>query len=262
MAQIYKITNKINNKIYVGKSIKDDSSYLGSGLQIGPAIKKYGKENFTKEIIEECSEDILDQREIYWIDILDARNTKIGYNISIGGSGGDHYWKTLSEEEKIAHNKKISNARAGQKTDYSEERRTNVKAGLAEFWKVHKDDTVWLLSRVASKKYILCNGTDFIRIENLKSYCEENNLSECGLCTIATGKGLRPSKGWYCFYDNNESNNEVLDKIAILESTYKEQRQKYIDSINNKPKYTCIHCGKLVTQSKLNMWHNDRCKNK
>ena len=231
MAEIYKTTNMVNGKIYVGKSIKSDSSYLGSGLQINAAIKKYGRENFTKEIIEECLADILDEREIYWIDILDARNTKIGYNISIGGTGGDHYWKTLTEEERKIHNNKISISRTGQQTDYSEERRSNVKAGLNKFWKDKKNDTEWLRSRISPKKYILSDGKDFIRIENLSSFCKENKLSNSKLCSIATGNNINPVKGWYCFYDTDDiDNNNILNKISELkiegERRYQEFRKR------------------------------------
>ena len=51
---IYKTTNLINGKIYIGQSIRKFSkSYLGSGVKILNAIKKYGKENFKVEILED-----------------------------------------------------------------------------------------------------------------------------------------------------------------------------------------------------------------
>ena len=86
---IYKTTNLINNKIYIGKDSKNNPLYLGSGKILNQAIKKYGIDNFKKEILEECNESIVDNREIYWIDYYNARDRSIGYNIAKGGSGGD-----------------------------------------------------------------------------------------------------------------------------------------------------------------------------
>lgn len=85
---IYKTTNLVNGKIYIGKDKNNNPSYLGSGNILKLAIKKYGKENFTKETIEEClTEEIWLLREKYWIKHFDSINT--GYNIAEGGQGGD-----------------------------------------------------------------------------------------------------------------------------------------------------------------------------
>jgi group I intron endonuclease len=88
---IYKVTNNINGKVYIGqstKSIDESSDYYGSGLLIKHAIKKYGIENFTKDILCECiSIEELNDRERFYINQYDSVN--IGYNISIGGNGGD-----------------------------------------------------------------------------------------------------------------------------------------------------------------------------
>lgn len=87
---IYKITNTINGKIYIGKTEKTDNLDYYAGLLIKRSLEKYGKNNFVKEILEECeNREILDKREIYWIDFLDSRNPKIGYNIAPGGEGFD-----------------------------------------------------------------------------------------------------------------------------------------------------------------------------
>jgi group I intron endonuclease len=84
---IYKTTNLINNKIYVGQDSKNDPSYLGSGKIIKDAIKKYGESNFIKEILEECTtKEELDEREIYWINKLNSINSEIGYNLALGGN--------------------------------------------------------------------------------------------------------------------------------------------------------------------------------
>lgn len=53
---IYKTVNTINNKIYVGQDVHDNPAYYGSGKYLKNAIKKYGKTNFLKIILEYCSQ--------------------------------------------------------------------------------------------------------------------------------------------------------------------------------------------------------------
>ena len=88
--QIYKITNLINHKIYIGKDTTSDPNYFGSGLLIKRSISKYGIYNFIKEVIDETDDYLeLSKKEIYWISEYDSTKREIGYNISSGGDGGD-----------------------------------------------------------------------------------------------------------------------------------------------------------------------------
>lgn len=109
---VYKTTNKINGKIYVGQRLmsnrKDNWTYLGSGDKIIRSVKKYGKRNFYRETIEWCYKHNINSRETYWIDKLDSRNTLIGYNIHRGGIGG----KSIIRPEEIK--KKISDSLKGR----------------------------------------------------------------------------------------------------------------------------------------------------
>jgi len=85
---IYKTTNLVNGKFYVGKDAKNSKHYYGSGTILNHAIKKYGKKNFKKEILEYCKNlEELDIREKYWISELNA--VSLGYNLTDGGTGGD-----------------------------------------------------------------------------------------------------------------------------------------------------------------------------
>ena len=106
--QIYKITNLINKKIYIGKDTTSDINYFGSGLLINRAFKKYGKEHFTKEIIDESDNyEELSKKEIYWIEKYNSTDRQIGYNISKGGDGGDVFTNHPDLEiikEKISKN--------------------------------------------------------------------------------------------------------------------------------------------------------------
>jgi hypothetical protein len=90
---IYKITNLINGKFYIGKhqteNLNDD--YMGSGKLIKNAISKYGKDNFKKDILFIFdNEDLMDkkEKEIVTEDFCENKNT---YNICIGGTGGFGY---------------------------------------------------------------------------------------------------------------------------------------------------------------------------
>lgn len=110
---IYKTKNKITGKIYIGQDKNNNSDYLGSGKILRQSIEKYGKENFEKEILQECySKEHLDLAEKHWIKYYNSTDRNIGYNITIGGSGGD----TISnhpDREEIC--KKISNSNVGNK---------------------------------------------------------------------------------------------------------------------------------------------------
>lgn len=109
--RIYKIINLVNDKFYVGKDSTDNDNYWGSGILIRKAIKKYGIENFAREIIEYCNDlDELSEREKYWIKELDA--IKYGYNIARGGEGGDTLSKNPRREEII---EKIRASNLGKK---------------------------------------------------------------------------------------------------------------------------------------------------
>ena len=99
MGYIYKITNTINDKIYIGQTCtsiqyrwyghkKDALSYRRNG-HLQNAIRKYGFENFNIEEIEECDSDKLNEREMYWIKYYDSYNN--GYNSNIGGDGLHKY---------------------------------------------------------------------------------------------------------------------------------------------------------------------------
>jgi group I intron endonuclease len=102
---IYKTTNLINGKIYIGQDTNNDPNYMGSGKIIKEAIKKYGKSRFVKEILEECKTiDQLNEREIYWISLFNSTDNKIGYNILRGGLGSKGFKQSPDVIEKIREN--------------------------------------------------------------------------------------------------------------------------------------------------------------
>ena len=89
---IYKITNKLNGKIYIGqhKAVKfEPDVYQGSGKLLLRAYDKYGKENFDNELICECTDQSdMDEKEIFYINLFESTNSNLGYNLTPGGFGG------------------------------------------------------------------------------------------------------------------------------------------------------------------------------
>lgn len=130
---IYKITNLINGKIYIGQTtrqIEESKSYYGSGVKVNGEIYQYGKENFSKDILESCiSREELDIREEYWISYYNSTNPEIGLNLREGGnrsgfskefkenvrkrfSAGNHPWLGKKHSKKSI--KKMSESKLGK----------------------------------------------------------------------------------------------------------------------------------------------------
>lgn len=97
---IYKITNKINNKIYIGKTLssiekrfeehkKDSLRIRNEKRPLYDAMNKYGQNNFEISLIEEVPIQQLSEREIYWINKLGSYHN--GYNATLGGEGKQLY---------------------------------------------------------------------------------------------------------------------------------------------------------------------------
>lgn len=104
---IYKVTNIINGKIYIGQTIQSlkarwhrhctikGLSKAEMNTCIKRAIIKYGKENFTIEIIEECDSKLLNKRERFYISYFDSYCND--YNSTKGGS---RWSKTFTDFRK------------------------------------------------------------------------------------------------------------------------------------------------------------------
>ena len=113
MGYIYKITNNINNKIYIGQTIKkrptdrfSQHKYIARHLNseksnsyLHKAMNKYGVDNFTFEIIEQIENNLLNEREKYWIAYYDCMVPK-GYNLTRGGEGTLGYSRPQTVEER------------------------------------------------------------------------------------------------------------------------------------------------------------------
>jgi group I intron endonuclease len=143
---IYKTTNLVNGKFYIGQDLNNNPNYLGSGLMLNNAIKKYGIENFKKEIIEVCnSKEELNEREKFWIKELNSQNREKGYNISDGGSGGKT-WQNYTDLEMIKHTREKRSRSTSERNrriggflkDKNKQRESCIKGNLSRQMKGYK----------------------------------------------------------------------------------------------------------------------------
>lgn len=117
---IYITINNINDKFYIGQKKYDKAGvwkrYLGSGTVFRRAVNKYGRENFTRYIVDEAySKEELNEKEKLWIKSYEATDDDMSYNIASGGDGGDTK-AGYSEEDYIAsEEKRIAAVRKGIK---------------------------------------------------------------------------------------------------------------------------------------------------
>jgi hypothetical protein len=235
---IYKTTNLINGKYYVGKDQKNNPEYLGSGMLLTKAIKKYGKENFKKEILEECfNKEELATRERYWIEKLDARNKKIAYNIGEGGDGGDNF-SGHPDLDKIK--KKISDSVLGRESwnkgktgVYSEEsleRMKNARLVLtgessSNFVKIDKD--------VLNELLLTNTINETARKLNISVSCVRRKIKDFSL-DYSVVKNIRKEKKIKVGKTPNyyEISDELFNKILAVRNKDKKTIEELAEEFN------------------------------
>lgn len=192
MGFIYKITNKTNGKAYIGKTLQtpekrfkehcaDSKKDRCKNRPLYRAFNKYGINNFSLEVIEECENSKISQQEIYWINYFDTY--KNGYNATKGGDGKCyineeqvielynklHYCTKVAEELNISSNT-VSNILRRNKIDVQ---RNYYKHYCSNNWK-------GILNDEKSINMFDKNGTflkSFDSIADAARFLLDNNLS-------------------------------------------------------------------------------------
>ena len=149
------------------KHIKIAETYLESDNHfqaIHGSIKKYGKENFSFDIIEVCDEANVNEKEIYWISLFKTQDKTYGYNLTSGGDGAinrsedainKQRLKILGRKHSPEHNKKISESNMG-KIISAEVREKISQANTGEnngmFNKTHSNEAKQKMSNFQSSR--------------------------------------------------------------------------------------------------------------
>lgn len=180
---IYLTTNLVNGRKYIGQHAYSkpevDKTYLGSGKALEKAINKYGKENFIVDILGWAqSLKELDELEKYFIRELDAVESRIYYNLSVGGHGISR-GSRMSQETR----KKMSMSRMGEKNPMYQNGILVTGRNNGMYGKIHSKETKQKIREKAINRNL--SG------ENNPCYGEKHPLSRQPVCLSLSGDLIR-----------------------------------------------------------------------
>jgi len=223
---IYKTTNLINGKIYVGQDKNNNPHYYGSGKLLKAAIKKYGQKNFKKETLEECyTPQELDEKEIYWIKTLNSVDKNIGYNISDGSKEGDRKLgqEILRRGRYTYWLEKFGKAEADRRYEMWKEKISNFQQKkLKEGWQ-HTEEARSRIAAAKRNKEVSENTKQKMR--KPKSESHKANISKA-----KRGVSLGPSKRRKAVYQLT-LNGTLLKTWESISAAEKELNIKNIHAV-------------------------------
>jgi group I intron endonuclease len=298
---IYKITNKLTNKSYVGKHITKNinDKYMGSGQVLKQSYKKHGINNFIKEVIEECeNEEIMNKREIFWISELNTFSPN-GYNINTGGKGGDNFTHNPNKEQirlKMIESKRNNPQLCSEETrkKMSESRKgkpisptypvtcphCNKTGDKRNMVRWHFDNCLLNSSNENKKRsfekrqcpYCLKFHTPQILSQSHFDFCKENpnRIFKDYSYKKNSPESLKKSYETRLKNNNLKMSEETKEKIKLTltgikrsESFIEKQRNNFTERWEHMNEITCPYCN-LTSKNlgNMNRWHFNNCKKK
>lgn len=202
MRCVYLVQNTVNGKIYVGQT-KDFAARKAGHLYAARkgckrplyrAIRKYGEEAFLFEILEECEDVLINEREQYWVSHYDSFNPEKGYNLTSGGN--QNY--VLSKDTK----QKLHDLNIGEKNPMYGCHRFGVDSPM--FGKKHSIETIARMSQLQTgKKYP-------------GRILTEDRKRKIGNANAISQKGERNSQyGTVWIFNNELKKSQKIKKIEL-----------------------------------------------
>ena len=234
---IYKITNKVNNKVYIGQTRytlefrwrqhqhKKDSTYFHN------AIHKYGIENFELEILEECDIELLNSKEMFYIAKYDS--FKNGYNLTIEGDGN----RRLLLDSQYDEIKEL------YLSGFSSNK-------IATLYKVDKGTIVKILKSLDVKlrsNKLNINNQEFLElVEDYKSGYSLKELAKRYDCSAPSIKDFLIRKGVdikekYNILKNEEAQQNIINEYLDGKESLKDLLGKHHCSYNTFTKILSLH---------------------
>lgn len=179
MIGIYKITKIENGKSYIGQSNDIERRFAEhiskNEIPVDVAISKYGSKAFTFEVLEECTLDMLDEREIYWIAYYNTYKG-FGYNCNPGGGNnrGENNGRTKLTNEEVAYIRECYDLHMRRRDVYEGFKDKISFSAFASIW----DGTTWKdikpeVYTEENKKYYMYEATNGENSINAKLTDEE-----------------------------------------------------------------------------------------
>ncbi len=182
---IYKATNKLNGKCYIGfdshwpnRKSRHKSEYNKHNYKFYLAIRKYGWDNFEWDAIYQSKDknDTFNNMENYFIELYDS--IKCGYNTTLGGKGslGKITSESTKSKQSLANKGKIPHNKGKPNTLVTKQKISNK---ASKFWEV-----------------VYPNGA-IIQIKNMNQFCKENNLFKSNMYRVSQNK-QKHHRGFTC----------------------------------------------------------------
>lgn len=243
---IYKIINLINQKIYIGRSNNifarinsHGIAYKKGKVPLYNAIRKYGKENFTYDVIEYCAPEKTIEQEVYWINFFNPSNNLIGYNCDIVETGT--LYKSKETREKLSNSLKGNQNGKGQipsperialtiklnkERVWTDEQRNKLR--IANLGKKHSEETRLKRNKaITGVKKNLTNEARKILSERIKnSIKNQKGINHPNIITIDKFD-LNNN-----FIENYFSINEACSKTGLTINQMRRQLYRYKKSID------------------------------
>lgn len=235
MIFVYKTMNIINGKYYIGvHEGKDTDAYLGSGVKLKKAIKKYGLDNFKREIIQYC--DTRDDAYLLEKMIVTPELISSGlvYNLNAGGHGGWH------------HAIKIGNQNVAKRPEVKKKISDTLKANMTDGERAKRSER---MSRLRS------NGTIVKPMGWTHSQETRDKISERTRGRKSWNKGLKLPL-------ESADIRRRKSAAAKLRASQQDMGALTRGKKYNMHEKTCPYCGIVGKGGNMTRYHFENCKSK